>query len=72
MASLISRGTRFFLVAGTLQLLGPWVKEVLEQYFNVFTIALVLLIGLGFWIVRGHAKKTLKQTASPASDVNAP
>ena len=70
--SLISRGARFFLVAGTLQLLGPWVKEVLEQYFNVFTIALVLLIGLGFWVVRVHAKKTLKQTASPASDVNAP
>lgn len=71
-ASLLSRGARFFLVAGTLQLLGPWVKEVLEQYFDVFTIVLVLVIALGFWMVKLYTKKTLKQAASSTSEVKAP
>ena len=71
-ASLIGRSTRFFLVAGLLQLWGPWVKEMLDHYFNLFTIILVMLIGLGFWIVRLYGKKTLRHAASPSSNVNAP
>lgn len=68
LASLISRGARFFLVAGTLQLLGPWVKEVLEQYFNLFTIALVACIVLGYWIVKRQTKKALSSSASPTPE----
>lgn len=68
LASLISRGARFFLVAGTLQLLGPWVKEVLEQYFNLFTIMLVACIVLGYWIVKRQTKKALCSSASPTSE----
>lgn len=56
-ASAISRGARFFLVAASLQLFGPWVKTVLEKYFNLFSIILVLLIIVGFVLVRSHAKK---------------
>lgn len=65
-ASLLSRGARFFLVAGTLQTLGPWVKEVLEQYFNLFTVTLVAFLVLGYWIVKRQTKKTLEDSASPA------
>ena len=68
LASLLSRGARFFLVAGTLQLLGPWVKEVLEQYFNLFTIVLVACMALGFWIVKRQTKKALGPSASPTSE----
>ena len=67
-ASLLSRGTRFFLVAGTLQLLGPWVKEGLERYFNLFTIAVVALVALGYWIVKCQTKKALSSSASPTSE----
>ncbi len=67
-ASLLGRGARFFLVAGTLQLLGPWVKEVLEQYFNLFTIVLVVVIVLGYWIVKCQTKKALESSASPTSE----
>lgn len=71
-ASIISRGARFFIVAGTLQLFGPWVKEVIEKYFNLFTILLVGLIAIGFWMVKIHAKKAIKSSPSPSGEINAP
>ncbi len=58
-ASLISRGARFFLVAGTMQLFGPWVQELIEQYFNFFSILFVVLCALGIWIVKLLAKKKI-------------
>ncbi len=66
-ASVIGRSVRFFLVAGTLQLLGPWTKEILEQYFSLFTIVLMMVIGLGFLIVRLCGKKTLHHPASSSN-----
>ena len=69
-ASLISRGARFFLVAGLLQFFGPWVKEVIEKYFNLFTIILVALIGIGFWAIKVYAKKAMKP--SPSGGINTP
>lgn len=66
--SLLSRGARFFLVAGTLQLLGPWVKEVLEHYFNLFTILLVACLVLGYWLVTRQTKKALDHSGSPHSE----
>ncbi len=71
-ASLISRGARFFLVAGTLQLFGPWVKDMIERYFNLFTILLVALIAIGFWMVKIHAKKAIKSSPSPNGEVDTP
>ena len=67
-ASLFSRGTRFFLVAGTLQVLGPWVKEVLEDYFNLFTIVLMACMVLGYWIVKRQTKKSLDSSPSPTPE----
>ena len=69
-ASLISRGARFFLVAGLLQFFGPWVKEVIEKYFNLFTIILVALIGIGFLAVKAYTKKAMKP--SPSGGINTP
>ncbi|MCA9471298.1 MAG: DedA family protein [Nitrospira sp.] len=51
-ASLFSRGLRFFLIGGALKLFGPSVKQILEKYFDLFSIVfLVLLIG-GFMLVK--------------------
>ena len=66
-ASLIGRGARFFIVAGTLQLFGPFVKELIERYFNLFSILLVVLLALGFWLVKHQAKKTI-DSPQPASE----
>lgn len=51
-ASILSRGLRFFLIGGALRIFGPSVKEILEKYFDLFSIVfLVLLIG-GFVLVK--------------------
>ena len=51
-ASILSRGLRFFLIGGALRMFGPSVKDILEKYFDLFSILfLVLLIG-GFILVK--------------------
>ena len=51
-ASILSRGLRFFLIGGALRVFGPTVRQVLEKYFDLFSIVfLVLLIG-GFIVVK--------------------
>lgn len=45
-ASIVSRGLRFFLVAGLIWKFGPTIKSFIEKYFNWLAIAFtVLLIG---------------------------
>ena len=60
-ASIVSRGARFFLVAFAIQFMGPWVKELIEKYFNLFSIIFVVLLVLGFWLVQHHGKKIAQQ-----------
>lgn len=63
LASAVSRGARFFLVAGSIQLIGPWMKELIEKYFNVFSIIFVLILALGFLVVRVQAGKAMKSSS---------
>lgn len=62
MASVVSRGARFFLVAGAIQLFGPWIKEAIEKYFNLFSVVFIVLLGLGFWIVKYQGQKLTQKT----------
>ena len=51
-ASLVSRGLRFFVVAGLLYFFGPPIKHFIEQRLGLmFTIFVVLLVG-GFVVLR--------------------
>lgn len=51
-ASILSRGLRFFLIGGALRIFGPSIKQILEKYFDLFSILfLVLLIG-GFVLIK--------------------
>ena len=45
-ASLISRGLRFYLVAGLLRRYGDRARTFIEKYFNLLTLLLLLLIVL--------------------------
>jgi hypothetical protein len=63
-ASIVSRGGRFFLVAGAIQLLGPWMKDIIEKYFNLFSIAFIVLLVLGFWVVKHQGQKIAQKTSS--------
>ncbi|GHB28702.1 hypothetical protein GCM10007094_16590 [Pseudovibrio japonicus] len=51
-ASIISRGIRFFVVAGLLYLFGPAIREFIEKRLGLmFTLFMVLLIG-GFAVIK--------------------
>ena len=51
-ASGISRGARFFLVAFLLQRFGEPIKEFIDKYFNWLAIALTLLLIGGFIVIK--------------------
>ena len=51
-ASIVSRGIRFFVVAGLLYLFGPPIRDFIEKRLGLmFTIFVVLLVG-GFVVLR--------------------
>ncbi len=50
-ASVASRGLRFFLVAGLIWKFGPPVSRFIDRYFNLLTIVFGILLVLGFAIV---------------------
>jgi membrane protein YqaA with SNARE-associated domain len=46
--SAMSRGARFFLVAGLIRAFGNPIRAFIERYFNLLTIVFVVLLVLGF------------------------
>jgi membrane protein YqaA with SNARE-associated domain len=52
--SVVSRGARFFLVAGLIRIWGPQIRALIDRYFNLMTILFVLALVLGFLAIR-HA-----------------
>ncbi len=51
-ASILSRGLRFYLVSGSIYLFGPKVKYFLENYFNLFTIIFSILLIGGYFLIK--------------------
>lgn len=56
-ASAISRTARFMMVAGLIFVLGETAKTFIEKYLNILTIAFVVLLILGFWLIGRSAKR---------------
>ena len=52
LASLATRGLRFFLVAGLLRLYGAPIRGFIERYLTLVTTAFVLLVVAGFVALR--------------------
>jgi membrane protein YqaA with SNARE-associated domain len=50
--SFVSRGLRFFLVAGLIRAFGQPVKRFIDRYFNILTIVFVVLLLGGFYVIR--------------------
>lgn len=46
--SAVSRGARFFLVAGLIRIWGPQIRGFIDRYFNLLTVAFVIVLVLGF------------------------
>ena len=51
LASILSRGLRFFLVAGLIWKFGPPVSRFIDRYFNLLTLTFGVLLVLGFVVV---------------------
>lgn len=49
--SLVSRGARFFLVAGLIHLFGERIRDFIERRFNTLTVLFALLLIGGFLVV---------------------
>jgi len=51
-ASIAGRATRFLLLAGLIWKFGAQIKKFIDKYFNVLSIVFVLLLGLGFLVIK--------------------
>ncbi|GIW42209.1 MAG: cytochrome b561 [Candidatus Binatia bacterium] len=51
-ASVFGRSLRFFAVAGLIRLFGPPIKDFIDRYFNLLTVAFTVLLVGGFFVVR--------------------
>jgi membrane protein YqaA with SNARE-associated domain len=51
-ASALSRPARFFLVAGLFFFFGPEIKAFIDKYFEWLSVAFVVLLVLGFLVIR--------------------
>lgn len=50
--SAVSRGARFFLVAGLIRLWGPQIRGFIERYFNLLTVLFLIALILGFVLLK--------------------
>jgi membrane protein YqaA with SNARE-associated domain len=51
-AAALSRGLRFFLVAGLLKRFGAPVKDIIDKYFNQLALLFCVLLVTGFMVVK--------------------
>lgn len=51
-ASALSRSARFYLVSGLFYWFGPSIKAFIDKYFEVLSVAFVVLLLLGFAVVK--------------------
>ncbi|MBQ2393618.1 MAG: DedA family protein, partial [Alistipes sp.] len=52
-ASIISRGLRFFLIAGLIWKFGAPIKVFIDKYFNLLAIAFTVLL-IGSFVLIGY------------------
>ena len=52
LASLISRGLRFFIIAGIIRIFGSTAKIYIEKYFNLLTIlfGIIIIVVVMIWL----------------------
>jgi len=51
-ASFVSRGLRFFIVAGLIWKFGAPIKIFIEKYFNILTVVFAVLLIGGFVVLK--------------------
>ena len=51
-ASIISRGARFFIVASLIKVFGDTIKQFIEKYFNLLALIFTILLIGGFILIK--------------------
>lgn len=64
LASVLSRGARFFLVAGLLYAYGDPVRAFIERYFEALTVVFVALLLAGFVVLRRVGSRAARGAAT--------
>jgi len=68
LASVLSRGLRFFAVAGLLYLFGEPIRDFIEDNLGWLSVAFVILLVLGFWLVgRGFGRAGSRPSPSESA-----
>jgi membrane protein YqaA with SNARE-associated domain len=65
LASVASRGLRFFAEALLIYFYGEAAQRLIERHFNEAAIAFVILLVLGFWVVGRGARRAAGSSADP-------
>lgn len=52
MVSIMSRGARFFVVSALIWKFGEKIKSFIEKYFNILSIVFIILLILGFIVLK--------------------
>lgn len=55
LASIAGRGIRFFAVAGLIYFFGPQIRQLIDRYFNILSLAFVALLLVGFLLIGAMA-----------------
>lgn len=52
LVSIVGRGTRFFMLGMAVYFFGPAIQAAIDQYFELLTISFLVLLVLGFVVVK--------------------
>jgi membrane protein YqaA with SNARE-associated domain len=56
-ASVLSRGARFFAVGGLIWLFGAAIESFIDRYFNILAVAFLVMLAAGFVLIRYWARR---------------
>ena len=74
-ASIVSRGLRFFLIGGLIWKFGAPIKSFIDKYFNLlatlFTVMLIGFMALAVWLF-GNGEESSDQVESTTTEIVAP
>jgi membrane protein YqaA with SNARE-associated domain len=71
LASAISRSARFFAVAAVVYVFGDAAKVFIEKNLNWLSIAFVILLVLGFWVISRGSRRARKSTGEGPEEIEA-
>ncbi len=67
-ASITSRGLRFFIEGTLLMIYGEWIADFLKTYFNIITILIVAVIIAGYFLINPIKKRIEKREKEKAAE----